>query len=244
LLNTPYGQPIVGWSTFVFVIALITGLILWWPKRWNKANRSRSFKIKWKARFRRLNYDLHNVLGFYSLLLALVIALTGMVWSFAWFSKLVYVAAAGTISPPRVSAAVSDTTRRATAASNPMDIAYQEAERLMPEARRFSISPTETPEAPIMVYGYKSMDTYYGADELQFDQYSGALLGRRNAADRNRGERLIEMNYDIHVGAIGGLTGKIIAFIISLICASLPVTGFLFWLGRKRKRHLPLRAKG
>jgi uncharacterized iron-regulated membrane protein len=43
------------------------------------------------------------------------------------------------------------------------------------------------------------------------------------------------MNYDIHVGAIGGLTGKIIAFIASLVCASLPVTGFLIWWGKRRK---------
>ena len=42
------------------------------------------------------------------------------------------------------------------------------------------------------------------------------------------------MNYDIHVGAIGGLTGKIIAFIVSLICASLPVTGFLVWWMKRR----------
>jgi uncharacterized iron-regulated membrane protein len=43
------------------------------------------------------------------------------------------------------------------------------------------------------------------------------------------------MNYDIHVGAIGGLPGKIVAFIISLICASLPVTGFYVWWGKRKK---------
>jgi len=64
LLNTPYGQPIVAWSTVLFVIGLITGLVLWWPKKWTKAMRDRSFKIKWKASFRRINYDLHNVPGF------------------------------------------------------------------------------------------------------------------------------------------------------------------------------------
>jgi len=44
------------------------------------------------------------------------------------------------------------------------------------------------------------------------------------------------MNYDIHVGAIAGLTGKVIAFIASLVCASLPVTGFLIWWGKKYKK--------
>jgi len=44
------------------------------------------------------------------------------------------------------------------------------------------------------------------------------------------------MNYDIHTGAILGLPGKILAFFASLICASLPVTGFYIWYGRKYKK--------
>jgi uncharacterized iron-regulated membrane protein len=44
------------------------------------------------------------------------------------------------------------------------------------------------------------------------------------------------MNYDIHVGAILSLPGKILAFFASLICASLPVTGFIIWWGRRKKK--------
>jgi len=46
----------------------------------------------------------------------------------------------------------------------------------------------------------------------------------------------VAANYDIHVGAILGLPTKIIAFIVSLICASLPVTGFMIWWGRRKKK--------
>jgi uncharacterized iron-regulated membrane protein len=44
------------------------------------------------------------------------------------------------------------------------------------------------------------------------------------------------MNYDIHVGAVLGLPGKIIAFCASLIAASLPITGFYIWWGRRKKK--------
>lgn len=44
------------------------------------------------------------------------------------------------------------------------------------------------------------------------------------------------MNYDIHVGAIGGFAGKLIAFFASLIVASLPITGFLLWYGKAYKK--------
>ncbi len=236
LLNTQYGQPIVGWSTLIFVILLISGLVLWWPKRWNKANRNKSFRIKWNAKFKRLNYDLHNVLGFYSLLIALVIALTGMVWAFKWFQGLVYVAAAGTTVPPQIKEFKSDTAHIGSG-TDPLDIAFQSALVQFPDAKRIGVSPAEGKSATLHIYGYKGRETYYDYDELQFDQYSGKLLGRRNAKEKNRGEQLIEMNYDIHVGAIGGIAGKIIAFIASAIAASLPVTGFYIWWGRRKKKH-------
>jgi uncharacterized iron-regulated membrane protein len=233
LLNTPYGQPIVGWSTLVFVIGLITGLVLWWPKKWTKAWRDRSFKIKWKASFKRVNYDLHNVPGFYSLLPSLVLGLTGMVFSFKWFTALVYVAAAGTTTPPPQVVKKSDT--MLVAAADPLEKALRTAIYQLPEAPRFAVSPAAGREGVVYVYAYKGRETYYGYDVLQFDQYSGNLLFHRRNAEKNAGERLVEMNYDIHVGAIGGLTGKIIAFIVSLICASLPVTGFLVWWGKRKK---------
>ena len=45
------------------------------------------------------------------------------------------------------------------------------------------------------------------------------------------------MNYDIHVGSILGFPGKVMAFLASLIGASLPITGFLVWYGRKFKKR-------
>lgn len=249
LLNTPYGQPIVGWSTLIFVILLITGLVLWWPKRWKKADRRRSFNIMWKARVKRLNYDLHNVLGFYSLLLALVIALTGMVFSFTWFEKAVRVTVSGTTAQPRAAILVSDTTMAAPSAkaeaSAPvaprgtpaaLDQVYSLTVGLLPSVRRIGISPPVTPTDVIDVSAYYSRHTFYDRTDLDFDRYSGRLLRRKDNAKQSRAERLSSMNYDIHVGAVWGLAGKILAFIISLICASLPVTGFLVWWGKIRKK--------
>ena len=54
--------------------------------------------------------------------------------------------------------------------------------------------------------------------------------------DAGLADKLLRMNYDIHVGAIGGLAGKILAFCISLVIATLPVTGFYIWYGRRWKK--------
>jgi len=233
LLGTQYGQPIVGWSTLIFVVLLISGLVLWWPKKWNRAEKQKAFTIKWKAKFKRLNYDLHNVPGFYSLLIALILALTGLVWSFKWFYGLTYVVANGSAKLPDFKNVQSDTTARYSASAN--DIAFSFAKNNMTDAKRIGISVPETKSDVISIYGYPYNEVYYGFEQMQFDRYSGKLLNARKHKEKNGGEKFLEMNYDIHVGAIGGITGKIIAFIASLIAASLPVTGFIIWLGKKRK---------
>jgi uncharacterized iron-regulated membrane protein len=81
--------------------------------------------------------------------------------------------------------------------------------------------------------------TYWKLDYRYFDQYTlkelpvDHIYGRITEADA--ADKLLRMNYDIHTGAILGLPGKMLAFFASLICASLPVTGFYIWLGRRKK---------
>ncbi len=236
LLNTPYGQPIVGWSTFIFVILLLTGLVLWWPK--SIGSSKNNFWIKWKTpinRYRKL-YDLHNVPGFYILPLALVIALTGMVWSFDWFQKLVYVAASGTTVPPDHS--VPQSVPSGHTEADLLDRVIEQCREHYPDAYvfRFSLPADTATTASLSVYVQQHEGRYAVEHDLHFDRYSGKLLKITDHAEKNAGEKLLHANYDIHVGAIGGLPGKILAFLISLICASLPVTGFWMWLDRQKKR--------
>jgi uncharacterized iron-regulated membrane protein len=239
-LSTKYGQPIVGWGTLIFVISLITGVVMWFPKRWNKAEKNKSFKVRWKGTWKRLNYDLHNVLGFYVVLIALILGLTGMVYSFSWFSNAVYATASLTTTPPPVPDFRSDSAAAITG-MHPMDKALAAARANYPQAKRFLIEPPASPDAPLVVDAYNQHEVYYDVNTLYFDQYSARPLGTDAFANKNNGEKLIYMNYDIHVGAIGGLPGKIIAFLVSLVCASLPITGFIIWRGKKKKRAAPVR---
>jgi uncharacterized iron-regulated membrane protein len=238
LLRNGIGQPIVGWSTMAFVVLSITGLVLWWPRRsartgrrWTKAARKQGFTIRWGARFKRLNYDLHNVLGFYTLLVALILGLTGMVFAFAWFSKGVgaiggKTAAADTTQLPWPLAAPGsfDASRR-------LDDAFTAIRARYPDARRIGLSPPAG--NTLYCSAYDGRETYYDRTDFVLNLGTGRLATTR-FAQRGTGDRLVNMNYDIHVGAIGGLPGKILAFLVSLVCASLPVTGFLYWLWRAK----------
>lgn len=82
---------------------------------------------------------------------------------------------------------------------------------------------------------------YYDSDYRFFDQNTleeietPGIFGKYK--DAKLADKILRMNYDIHIGAIGGIAGKIIAFLVSLIIATLPVTGILLWYGRKYKKQ-------
>lgn len=239
----PYeiGRPIVGVCTLIFVLLLLSGLVMWWPKNGKKANLNKSFKIKWNGSFKRVNYDLHNVVGFYSLMLAFVLAVTGLVWSFEWVADSLYFVASGGETKPGHHHPHSDVSKAGTFESDTismLDLAWYKTLEQEPEAQGWYMTPVlEDEEDAIEIIAYQDQGSWYNHNTYYYDQHT--LEPFRVQADRfseaGFADQLEMLNYDIHVGAVAGLPGKILAFFISLICASLPVTGFLVWWNKRKK---------
>ncbi len=82
------GKLLVGISTLIFVIALITGVVIWWPRARKKLGRSLS--ISFKGGWRGFWKGLHVAGGIYSLILLLAMSLTGLTWSFPWYRTAFY----------------------------------------------------------------------------------------------------------------------------------------------------------
>lgn len=233
LLATPIGQPIVVWSTIIFLVILILGLILWWPKKWDRTGRQRSFKIKRGSSWRRMNYDLHNVAGFYFLIIAVILGLTGLFWYFPNLSQKFSLLGSDDLSgtPNSTEKAVYSTPTK-----NPLQIAYHKAWTKFPEANSIIFITPVNPKGRIQAIVSRHRNTYYARSVLEFNQHSGQLIHSNLYRKKTISAKLVAMNYDIHVGAIAGLPGKIIAFLASLVAASLPVTGFIIWWDREKRK--------
>ena len=83
-----WGKMIVGASTLAFVVILLTGLVIWWPR--NRKMLGNRLQIALRKGKNRFWYDLHVAGGFYAMLLLLVMALTGLTWSFEWYRNGAY----------------------------------------------------------------------------------------------------------------------------------------------------------
>ena len=242
------GQPILASATLVFVILMISGIVLWWPR--HKAAIKQRFSIKWDAKWRRVNYDLHNVFGFYITWIALFIALSGLVMGFQWFSKSVYWLTSGGKQLVEFTETLSDTSRipKISHDSPAMDRLWIKTMNEHPDFKgSIDVHPPENAKSSIEIAINPDIQTYWKTDYIFYDQYTLNEIEVKHIygklANASAADKILRMNYDIHVGAIAGLPGKIIAFCASLVASSLPVTGFLIWRGRRKKAKLNSRKK-
>lgn len=74
------GKTVVGITTVAMTVILISGVIIWFPR--NRRTLKNRLQISCTKGWRRFWYDSHVALGFYSTLFLLIMALTGLTWSF------------------------------------------------------------------------------------------------------------------------------------------------------------------
>jgi uncharacterized iron-regulated membrane protein len=100
LFGEAHGVQINGIGALCLLLLVITGLVLWWPgvKIW-----ARGLRIGFRHNWRRINYDVHNAVGFWTLFIVFWWALSGIY--FAWYRQVTSVVALvspirGMLSPP------------------------------------------------------------------------------------------------------------------------------------------------
>ncbi|KMQ64256.1 permease [Chryseobacterium sp. FH2] len=235
LLAGKFGKTVVGIASIIFFVQLIGGLILWWPKKWNKTTRTTAFKIKSGTKWRRKNYDLHNVLGFYTLLPALFLTITGLIMAYEVLTNLTQNVFGGTSDAHAIAEKYEpqyDSQKKALSYSDFADKKFKE----FPEAKQFRMSIPRNDSATVYhvvaaeFIGLKSLSN---GKSMETNKYTGKEIIYPKEVQMY--EVIEHMNFDLHVGYWGGIFGKIFTFIIGVICSSLPITGFIIWWGRRNK---------
>jgi len=235
LLERSVGRVVVGIATVIFVFIIFSGMVLWWPKKFKHLKQSLS--IKTSANWKRINHDLHNSLGFYASLLLLVMALSGLCWSFEWYRDGLGAVLGTKVFGSRGSS--EEVVSTITEDAMPVSISevVNKGNDVLPYAGDYSISYPEQPEGTISIRKYRpaSFSGLTAYDLLLLDQYSGEVLFTDIYSERPFNEKISTMIKPIHTGEIFGTFSKILYFIASLIGTSLPITGVLIWINKLKK---------
>ncbi|PRD48962.1 PepSY-associated TM helix domain-containing protein [Sphingobacterium haloxyli] len=236
--NRKLGSWITGTATLLFLLGVLTGLVIWFPKKM-RAWRN-GFKIRWTANWKRVNHDLHNTLGLYTWIILFLMAVTGPFWSFEWYregwqktwgtyqnrnapreekiepvSKLIYGKRAMTVEETIL--AVN------TALSYDGDITIN-----------FASDSTGTVSVTKNKVGFFAPSA---SDRLVLDQYTGEVLEKDIFREKSIRNQIGSSVKALHIGDVYGPFSKLLYFISCLVATSLPVTGVLIWVNKMKKKN-------
>jgi sulfite reductase (NADPH) flavoprotein alpha-component len=255
-----YGRPITGITAVSLIVMLITGLVLRWP------HRTTSLKMWLKPhlglRGRGLHRSLHSVIGTWVLPIYLVMALTGLWYSFDWYKAgAVWLlsrpqAAAKDMQPKAPRTAKAGTNKAGTKAdagpnaeleSKPVALDRLWSIVQQTEGDRTKVVLLNLPAGAgsiVRVRAFAQEGSLEGPrDEFRINAATGEIVSSDLYAEKTIGERALMRILEIHRGSLFGWPGKLV---FMLAAASMPlfaITGLLLYLSRRRHQRLSRQAQ-
>lgn len=223
------GKYVVGICTLLFVFILISGFIIWMPRRMNKSR----FKIQFRKGRKRLIFDLHNVLGAYTCLVLLICALSGLMWSFEWYRNGVF------------NLLGAETEQHRGGGGHGRGGNKEKSEIIVDKWQNVAtnlISRNPDNEYIQIEKGKASVHQKYMAnsratDQYIFDNQTGEVKKTILYDSQPKSSKIWGWAYSLHVGNYWGIWSKIFTFIAAIVGASLPITGYYLTLKKKKRKQ-------
>ncbi len=213
------GKLIIGITTIGLFLIILTGFIIWWPKKgiWHD-----KLKISTKHSSYSFLYDIHCVGGIVSSLVLAICIFTGLTWSFGWYKTALYSAFGSEV-------AKSSSHKIPAENFSAWESAYQivASDNSNKEIRMYQ------GEADVVIAGVgnqQALDTYV------FDTENGKITQIEKYNDKLRSNHIKGWIYTLHVGSWLGWISRIFYLICVIIGATLPVTGYYLWIKRLWRR--------
>jgi uncharacterized iron-regulated membrane protein len=84
------GRAVTGVCNLSFLVLIMTGPILWWPKGWTWRSLKKITVLRGGPWSPARDWNWHNVLGFWCAVPLFLIVITGLIMSYAWANNLLY----------------------------------------------------------------------------------------------------------------------------------------------------------
>lgn len=235
-----WGRQITGFSTIALVFFAFSGLYLRWPRR--PLDLRSWLRLDLKLKGRSLYWSLHSILGTWVLVAYLLMALTGLTWSYSWYRASL------------VNLLVSEQERpNFTPRSRPGEVRVEAADLDRAWATFMEISGGDYSRASItsprregasIEIRYVPGDAQHARayNRLFLNADSAEVLSHERFSDESLGARISKSFYVLHTGEWFGMPGRIIYMLASILMPLFAVTGYLLYLDRRRKKQANLKA--
>jgi uncharacterized iron-regulated membrane protein len=224
------GRAVTGAANLGFLFILVSGIYLWWPKKWTWRI------VKLNLFFRRnlptakaRDYNWHHVFGIWSLVPLFAVVVSGVVISYPWASNMV-AAVFGPVSPAATGQAAGEERQgqnRAQGEAVSLQAIADTLKQAEPDWQTLSVKLPNGQAARVVM----TVDTGNGTQLSRQTTYtvsrvSGEVLGVGGAEDQPAGRRARVFLRFLHTGEVYGFIGQTLAGLASLASVFLFYTGF------------------
>jgi uncharacterized iron-regulated membrane protein len=248
------GRAVTGACNLAFLFIVVSGLYLWWPRKWSKSVVRGVTWFRRGLRGRARDFNWHNTLGFWSAIPLFIVVLSAVVISYTWASNLVYRLAgeeppARSSTPPNASAGNTAQQRHegdqvSEASLGGLNLVWARAEQQVEGWRSISLQLPSKADAPLTF----SIDQGNGGQpqkraQLTLDRKSGEVVRWEPFSSYTAGRRYRSYLRFAHTGEVAGIIGQTIAGLASAGAVALVLTGlalswrrFRAWAARRLAR--------
>jgi sulfite reductase (NADPH) flavoprotein alpha-component len=250
------GKQIVGASTLALIYFCLSGLYLRWPRKW--LDWRAWLRLDWAQKGRSFLWHLHSVVGTWVLVAYLVMALTGLFWSYDWYRSGLYAITGtpvpaqrggpGAGAPPREGGQRADAgrgtggreARGVEAPAAPLDVAaaFAAFEAMVPEYSSLNLRLPGGPGQPVE-FVYQDPDAAHerANNRLVFEPGTWAVTAHERYDDKPAGQKIMASIFPLHSGSFFGLPGLVLFMVASLAMPLFAITGWMLYLDRRRKKR-------
>lgn len=231
------GKQIVGASTVALVFFCLSGLYLRWPRRWKSPRAWLLFDPALTGR--RFLWHLHSVVGTWLLVPYLVMALSGLWWSYGWYRDGVN-ALAGMPAQAMRGGPGAAAGGRDVGPAPWIDVAAAFA-AFDGQVAGWSTRTLRLPQsagAPVE-FTYLDRDPPHerANNRLALDAGTLAVGLHERFEARPPGQRFVAAMFPLHSGSYFGQAGLLVFCLASLVMPLFTVTGFQLYLDRRAKKR-------
>ena len=233
LLARRTGRVVNGIAAGFLLLLALTGLVNWWP---GLQNWRRALTVDFRRRWKRINFDLHSAIGFWSL--AFVILWAGSGVYFAWPAKtLAFIDRLSPVvnaRPPVITIDPNTEPARLDfhsllAKANSTDPGTHWKGIVFPASRR---SPLEMLMSRSPGIGRDYEDTLY------FNPYNGQYISTwQYGVNKSLADWFIWLQIPLHFGTHWGMGIKCLWAALGLALPALAVTGLLMYWNRSLSKN-------
>lgn len=235
LLPTAWGMQANAIGAAILLLLAITGFFLWWPGvlLW-----TRGLRVNLHANWRRMNYDLHSAIGFWTLGIVVWWAISGVYFGFYRQVSAVI----GFVSPLRGMLAPAPARLPPVAAGSraTLEQVLRTAQGASPGGQLWSVSdPSLKGPVSYVLLDRGAPGDFSHRDIVQVRSADARLLSVWHYGERHSiGDWMLWSMHPLHFGTLWGPVVKLLWAVLGLSLAVLTITGLLIYWNRYLRRLL------